>query len=101
MANGEQKNIRLWSKGTYVSLGLVVIIVGVVVFMIRLEGAVQASNMRFDGHVAEPALHYNIREYVENEYVRNKDLEPVKEDVAELRADVRAIINHFNIQTSE
>ncbi len=82
------------TKNSYVSVALVAAIIGaaigVTAFIVQID-----SNLK--AHLVNPAYHEEFREYVEQNFVRVSEFESLKEDVSELRLDVKALLKHFSI----
>tara|TARA_Y100000310_G_scaffold26154_4_gene24985 strand:+ start:1184 stop:1597 length:414 start_codon:yes stop_codon:yes gene_type:complete len=98
------------NKGTAVSVGLVIVIVGAVFWIVssqsNLKGSIDQAVIEVKNvgeavstHKEDPQLHYNIRAYTEQNFVTKPqhnnlatDVEEVKEDVKEVKDDVGEIL---------
>ncbi|MAH44116.1 hypothetical protein CL614_10445 [archaeon] len=75
-------------KKTGFSIGVIILIVGIAMSYTTLQ-------TQFTGHVKDPFLHKNIVDKLEAEYVSQTEIAPMKEDIIEIKSDVKQILNNF------
>jgi|TARA_Y100000310_G_scaffold342169_1_gene444081 hypothetical protein len=73
-------------KKTGVSIGVIILIVGIAISYATLQ-------TQFSGHVTSPFLHKNIIDKIETEYVSQTEIEPMKEDIIEIKINVSKILD--------